>query len=109
MRRMPLAGRTARRARSTGARRTALRSWAATTLLAGIALAGCGRRNASPAAETKAPAPPTNAVVFTDVTRAAGIGFVHNSGASGRKYLPDTLGSGVACLDYDGDAGTDLL
>src|SRR6266581_2939073 len=89
MRRMPLAGRTA--------------------LLAVLALAGCGRRNASPAAETKAPAPPANAVLFTDVTRAAGIGFVHNSGASGRKYLPETMGSGVAFLDYDGDGRQDLF
>ena len=109
MKRMPGAGRTARRARSTGARLGAHRSWAASALLAVLALAGCDRRNASPAAETKAPAPPMNAVLFTDVTRAAGIGFVHNSGASGRKYLPETMGSGVAFLDYDGDGRQDLF
>jgi hypothetical protein len=47
--------------------------------------------------------------VFTDVTQAAGIGFVHNSGAFGRKYLPETMGSGLAFLDYDGDGRQDLF
>ena len=48
-------------------------------------------------------------VTFTDVTRASGIDFVHVNGAGGRKYLPETMGSGVAVLDYDGDGDLDLL
>src|ERR1700733_7334533 len=40
-------------------------------------------------------------VAFTDVTAQAGIRFHHNSGAFGRKYLPETMGSGVCFLDYD--------
>lgn len=47
--------------------------------------------------------------LFTDVTRAAGIDFVHNSGAFGRKYLPETMGSGCAFFDYDGDGWQDIL
>jgi hypothetical protein len=46
---------------------------------------------------------------FTDVTRAAGIDFVHNSGAFGKKYLPETMGSGCAFFDYDGDGWQDIL
>ena len=46
---------------------------------------------------------------FTDVTEAAGIRFRHNSGAFGEKYLPETLGSGVAFLDADADGWQDLF
>ncbi len=46
---------------------------------------------------------------FEDVTRAAGIDFRHNSGAFGQKYLPETLGSGCAFLDYDSDGWQDIL
>ena len=46
---------------------------------------------------------------FTDVTRPSGIQFQHNSGAFGGKFLPETLGSGCAFLDYDGDGWQDIL
>lgn len=47
--------------------------------------------------------------VFTDVTAAAGVRFKHTSGAFGRKYLPETMGSGCAFLDADGDGRQDIL
>ena len=46
---------------------------------------------------------------FVEVTEAAGIRFVHENGAFGEKYLPETMGSGVAFFDADGDADQDLL
>ena len=46
---------------------------------------------------------------FTDVTAQAGILFEHNSGAFGGKFLPETLGSGCAFLDYDRDGWQDIL
>src|ERR1700690_4071549 len=46
---------------------------------------------------------------FTDITREAGIDFVHNNGAYGDKLLPETLGGGVAFFDYDNDGHQDLL
>jgi enediyne biosynthesis protein E4 len=46
---------------------------------------------------------------FADVTAAAGIQFQHNSGAFGGKFLPETLGSGCAFLDYDNDGWQDIL
>jgi len=46
---------------------------------------------------------------FDDVTRAAGIHFVHNNGAFGKKWLPETMGPGVAFLDYDNDGWQDIL
>jgi hypothetical protein len=62
----------------------------------------------------QAPAPveaprPSGPIEFTDVTAAAGIHFKHNSGAFGKKYLPETLGPGCAFLDYDSDGWQDIL
>ena len=51
-------------------------------------------------------APPFRLV---DVTRAAGISFTHNSGAYGKKFLPETLGAGAAFLDYNNDGRQDIL
>ena len=47
--------------------------------------------------------------VFTDITTRSGIRFVHNSGAFGQKYQPETMGSGGLVLDVDNDGWQDLL
>ena len=46
---------------------------------------------------------------FADVTAAAGLQFQHNSGAFGGIFLPETLGSGCAFLDFDNDGWQDIL
>jgi len=66
------------------------------------------------AAEAQAPAPTeaprySGPISFSDVTAQAGIKFKHNSGAFGKKYLPETVGSGCAFLDYDNDGWQDIL
>src|SRR5712692_4517378 len=55
------------------------------------------------------PARPSGPIEFTDVTAKAGIHFKHNSGAFGKKYLPETMGSGACFLDYDNDGWQDIL
>lgn len=55
-----------------------------------------------------ATAPPA-AIRFTDVTTQAGIHFTHNAGKAGKKYLPETMGSGCAFFDADGDGWLDIL
>jgi enediyne biosynthesis protein E4 len=52
---------------------------------------------------------PSGPVQFTDVTAQAGIHFKHNSGAFGKKFLPETMGGGVCVLDYDNDGWQDIL
>ncbi|HEY6329411.1 MAG TPA: CRTAC1 family protein [Blastocatellia bacterium] len=51
----------------------------------------------------------TGPLQFTDITSAAGINFKHNSGAFGKKYLPETVGSGCAFIDYDNDGWQDIF
>jgi hypothetical protein len=53
--------------------------------------------------------PATAQIQFRDITAQAGIKFSHNNGAFGKKYLPETMGPGVAFLDYDGDGWPDIL
>jgi hypothetical protein len=48
-------------------------------------------------------------VFFADITEESGIDFVHENGAAGEKLLPETMGGGVAFLDYNGDTHPDLL
>ena len=61
------------------------------------------------AEETKASVRPSGPIQFTDITSQAGIRFKHNTGAFGKKYLPETMGSGVCFLDYDNDGWQDIL
>ena len=48
-------------------------------------------------------------ITFRDVSAQAGIRFVHNNGAFGKKYLPETMGPGCAFIDYDNDGYPDIL
>jgi enediyne biosynthesis protein E4 len=84
-----------------------------------FALAGCGKEKVkelpktsgeftkAPANTLKAEPPPK--LRYVDVTREAGIDFVHANGAFGKKYLPETMGAGCAFFDYDGDGDNDLF
>jgi hypothetical protein len=49
------------------------------------------------------------AVTFTDVTSTSGITYHHANGAAGDKLLPETMGGGVAIIDYDRDGKPDIL
>src|SRR5436309_12521003 len=46
---------------------------------------------------------------FQDITAQAGIHFLHNNGAFGKKWLPETMGPGCAFIDYDNDGYPDIL
>lgn len=68
------------------------------------AAAGCGPARSIPVSSR-----PRTPVTFRDVSAESGISFQHRSGARGKKYMPETVGSGCAFLDYDGDGRLDLF
>src|SRR5664280_2255446 len=47
-------------------------------------------------------------VHFTDIRKSSGITFVQDSTGSDQKYYLETMGTGVAWLDYDQDGLMDL-
>jgi hypothetical protein len=53
--------------------------------------------------------PASSPVTLRDITQKAGIHFVHNNAAFGKKYLPETMGPGVAFIDYDNDGWQDIF
>ncbi|HEY0703953.1 MAG TPA: CRTAC1 family protein [Candidatus Acidoferrales bacterium] len=80
-----------------------------TEILVGGALATAEVSRAGRALASAADSSASPGFRLVDVTSAAGIHFRHNSGAYGGKLLPETLGSGCAFLDYDGDGWQDVL
>ncbi len=58
-------------------------------------------------AQTQSSSPSTE--IFTDVTEEAGISWRHFSGESQDRFLIETMGGGVAFLDFDGDGLQDLF
>src|SRR5436305_1034071 len=75
-------------------------------LAAFAAAAACGCRSPQPVPAAHHGPP---AVAFRDVTVEAGIDFQHVNGATGRKYMPETMGSGCAFVDFDNDGKLDIL
>jgi hypothetical protein len=75
------------------------------TLACALSLAlGLSLTSATPSQQTS-----PSKIHFEDITHPAGIHFTHNNAASGKKYLPETMGSGLAFLDYDNDGWQDIL
>jgi len=56
-----------------------------------------------------AAAAPAPEVRFADVTAAVGLTFTHANSATSNKYLIETMGGGVALLDYDHDGRLDVF
>ena len=94
-------------------------------VLCAVLLAGCseGRKDAARAKESpdgtanaqatglspgSDPAFGPEGARFEDATAEAGIAFRHVNGATGQKYILETLGSGVCVFDFDGDGLQDL-
>jgi hypothetical protein len=63
-----------------------------------------------PARKPPAPLPQSQSpVTFTDITAQSGIAFRHNASPTSQKYLPETMGGGVALFDFDNDGRLDIF
>ena len=75
-----------------------------------LGVLSCRRAPAPAPASVPAPSPtPTFSLPFAEKSEAIGVRFSHINGARGKKWMPETMGGGVAVLDYDGDGKPDLL
>jgi hypothetical protein len=84
--------------------------------IAAIAAAGCGDASFSPgdasadSSTSAAEARDSARIAFSEVTDTAGLGvFRHQTGATGNKWFPETMGSGAGFLDYNGDGRLDVM
>ena len=69
-----------------------------------------GSRIQAAAAQTKAASSPIGIpVTYRDVTRAAGLKFKQDGTATEQKHYLETMGTGVAWIDYDQDGLMDLF
>lgn len=56
----------------------------------------------------RAEARTANAPLFSETAAETGLRFHHFNGATGRHYMPEIMGPGVALLDYDNDGDLDV-
>lgn len=79
----------------------------------GLLLGGTGCRKAPEAPPTPitgtAPIAHPRPAWLDDATETAGLNFVHDVGPVGSYFMPESLGSGVAIFDFDGDGRMDVL
>ena len=54
------------------------------------------------------PSPPPSAALFTDASQESGLHFVHVNGGTGKFFLPEIMGPGVAVFDCDMDGDLDV-
>ncbi|MGV3721063.1 MAG: CRTAC1 family protein [Actinomycetota bacterium] len=80
--------------------------WRLLALAAGVTLTGCG---ASQGVRPSSTAGAATVIRFEDAAARTGIDFKHNNGAEGGKWMPETMGSGVAMVDVDNDGRLDVL
>src|SRR6266478_834509 len=80
------------------------------SLLSAGAAAQTGPRSVLPAVgPAQSATSPSDAAKFTDVTSALNINFEYVASHTSRKYLIETMGSGVALFDYDNDGRLDIF
>ena len=51
----------------------------------------------------------TSSPLFVPVSESSGFKFMHDPGVDGTYFMPESIGSGAAFLDYDNDGDLDLL
>jgi hypothetical protein len=82
----------------------------ATLLALVLSTAGCGPSTDPAGTGPVAPPEPDPPVLFDDVTAASGLSFTYRNGEEADNLsILESLGGGVALLDYDGDGRLDVF
>jgi tetratricopeptide (TPR) repeat protein len=55
------------------------------------------------------PPPEAAAIAFRDDAQSSNLAFIYDNGESHEHQIPETIGGGVAVLDYDGDGWLDVF
>jgi hypothetical protein len=76
-------------------------------LAVGLAVSVAGAQESKPRAQSMITDPVPGR--FVDITERSGIRFVHQAPHTSRKYLIETMGSGVALFDCDNDGRLDIF
>jgi enediyne biosynthesis protein E4 len=88
---------------------TGARALVAGVSLLAAAFAGASGNNSTPRLDTDARTTATNQPVrFDDITKQAGIRFVHLKGNQGIASIRDEAGPGICVFDFDGDGWPDI-
>ncbi len=78
------------------------------SVLMAACVLSCRPSEPTGAPSREAPGPATEPGWFEDVTAAWGLDFVHDAGPTGTYFMPQSMGSGAAVFDFDGDGLLDI-
>src|SRR4030095_10675001 len=73
-----------------------------------LAITGC-RKSSGIAPGPTTPATQLSPAWVDDVTERVGVNFVHDVGAIGTYFMPESVGSGASIFDFDNDGRMDLF
>src|SRR5690242_14738268 len=83
---------------------------AAAFLVAGAVLAVAVYRHHGPSPSARPTEPAAEPPLYRDVTASSGIDFAYHNGEEANHYaILESLGGGVALIDYDGDGLPDVF
>ncbi|MDZ7638513.1 MAG: VCBS repeat-containing protein [Bryobacterales bacterium] len=69
---------------------------------------GCRSTEQPTAEESIGTTVPEERALFREAAEATGLRFRHFTGSTGRFYMPEIMGAGVAVFDYDNDGDLDV-
>ena len=77
--------------------------------VAALAIFSFTTAHSQQASTASAPGGALAAGKFIDITAQSGVKFYYRSSHTSKKYLPETMGAGVALFDYDNDGRLDIF
>lgn len=80
-----------------------------TFLIMALAVSSCTNEQSTAGNNAAVVKDPETRIRFTDATSASGVAFRHVPTRTAEKWMPETMGSGVAIADFDRNGAPDIL